>query len=63
LSSNVDATVIGGHVLTSPRVIDFIRNAFQIYAATYGCGNNLTFGDETLGYYETIGSNTGADPC
>ena len=63
MSSNVDATVIGGNVLTSQRVVDLIRSAFQVYAASYGCRNNLIFGDVTFGYYETIGSNTGADPC
>jgi len=63
LSSIVYATVIGGNVLTSQRVVDLIRNAFQVYAASYGCRNYHTFCDETFGYDETIGSNTGAGPC
>ncbi|KAL6125608.1 hypothetical protein ACLB2K_073664 [Fragaria x ananassa] len=30
--------------------------------AAVGCMNNLTFGDDTFGYYETIGGGSGAGP-
>lgn len=32
-------------------------------SALQGCMNNLTFGDEQLGYYETIAGGAGAGPC
>ena len=62
LSPSVDAAVVGGNVLTSQRVVDLILKAFQVCAASNGCMNNLTFGDETFGYYETIGGGAGAGP-
>ncbi|KAE9613462.1 putative 5-oxoprolinase (ATP-hydrolyzing) [Lupinus albus] len=31
-------------------------------ACSQGCMNNLTFGDDTFGYYETIGGGSGAGP-
>ena len=31
-------------------------------AASQGCINNLTFGDKTFGYYETIAGGAGAGP-
>ncbi|KAL4856136.1 5-oxoprolinase [Chlorella vulgaris] len=46
LSPSPDAAVVGGNVLTSQR----------------GCMNNLTFGDEGMGYYETIAGGAGAGP-
>eukprot|EP00606_Chrysophyceae_sp_TOSAG23-5_P000165 GSChrysophyteH2.ASY1.ANO1.1022.1 assembled CDS len=48
------AAVVGGNVLTSQRVTDVVLKAFQACAASQGCMNNLTFGDESMGYYETI---------
>jgi len=36
--------------------------AFQACACSQGCMNNLTFGDDTFGYYETIGGECGAEP-
>lgn len=54
--------VVGGNVLTSQRVTDVILGAFQACAASQGCMNNMTFGNETMGYYETIGGGSGAGP-
>ena len=54
--------VAGGNVLTSQRLVDLIFKAFQVCAASNGCMNNFTFGDETFGYYETIGGGAGAGP-
>ena len=34
----------------------------QACAASQGCMNNLTFGDSTMGYYETIAGGAGAGP-
>jgi len=56
------AAVVGGNVLTSQRVTDVILLAFQACACSQGCMNNLTFGDETMGYYETIAGGGGAGP-
>ncbi|KAG0465172.1 hypothetical protein HPP92_019336 [Vanilla planifolia] len=55
LSPSDKAAVVGGNVLTSQRVTDVILTAFQACACSQGCMNNLTFGDHTFGYYETIG--------
>lgn len=57
-----EAGVVGGNVLTSQRVTDVILEAFQGAANSQGCMNNLTFGDATFGYYETIGGGSGAGP-
>lgn len=54
--------VVGGNVLTSQRVTDVVLTAFQACACSQGCMNNLTFGDDTFGYYETIGGGSGAGP-
>ncbi|KAL9648535.1 hypothetical protein ABK040_012649 [Willaertia magna] len=52
--------VVGGNVLTSQRVTDVILKAFEAAAASQGCMNNFTFGNETFGYYETICGGSGA---
>ncbi len=57
-----DRAVVGGNVLTSQRVVDVILKAFDASAASQGCMNNLTFGDESFGYYETIAGGAGAGP-
>ncbi|XP_020085756.1 5-oxoprolinase-like [Ananas comosus] len=62
LSPSDKAAVVGGNVLTSQRVTDVILTAFQACACSQGCMNNLTFGDDTFGYYETIGGGCGAGP-
>lgn len=62
LSPCEKAAVVGGNVLTSQRVTDVVLTAFQACACSQGCMNNLTFGDNTFGYYETIGGGCGAGP-
>jgi 5-oxoprolinase (ATP-hydrolysing) len=62
LNPSADAAVVGGNVLTSQRVTDVILRAFHVCAASQGCMNNLTFGDESMGYYETIAGGAGAGP-
>ena len=62
LSPSEEAAVVGGNVLTSQRIIDVILKAFRVCAASQGCMNNLTFGNERFGYYETIGGGAGAGP-
>ena len=41
-------------MLTSQRVVDVVLKAFNAAAASYGCMNNFTFGDETMGYVPVI---------
>ena len=54
------AAVVGGNVETSQRVVDTLLGALQVAAASQGTMNNLTFGDQTFGYYETICGGSGA---
>lgn len=60
LSPSATAAVVGGNVLTSQRVVDVIFKAFEACAASQGCMNNITLGDEAFGYYETIAGGSGA---
>ncbi|CAL4112119.1 unnamed protein product, partial [Meganyctiphanes norvegica] len=62
LDPSEDAAVVGGNVQTSQRVVDVILKAFGVCAASQGCMNNVTFGDETVGYYETVAGGAGAGP-
>ncbi len=54
------AAVVGGNVETSQRVVDVLLGALGELAACQGTMNNITFGDETFGYYETICGGAGA---
>ena len=54
------AAVVGGNVETSQRVVDVLLGAIGRVAASQGTMNNLTFGDDRFGYYETIGGGAGA---
>ena len=62
LNPSSDAGVVGGNVVTSQRVVDVVLGAFRACAASQGCMNNLTFGDDKFGYYETIAGGSGAGP-
>ncbi|MCA9117520.1 MAG: hydantoinase B/oxoprolinase family protein, partial [Planctomycetaceae bacterium] len=52
--------VVGGNVETSQRVVDVLLGALEVAAASQGTMNNLTFGDGSFGYYETICGGAGA---
>jgi 5-oxoprolinase (ATP-hydrolysing) len=54
------AAIVGGNVETSQRVVDVLLAALGAAAASQGTMNNLTFGDDTFGYYETICGGSGA---
>lgn len=54
------AAVAAGNVETSQRVVDAVLGALGVAAASQGTMNNVVFGDETFGYYETIGGGSGA---
>ena len=62
LDPSPEAAVVGGNVLTSQRVVDVLLKAFGVAAASQGCMNNFTFGNEKFGYYETVGGGAGAGP-
>lgn len=52
--------VVGGNVETSQRLVDTLLQAFEVAACSYGSMNNLLFGNDRFGYYETIGGGVGA---
>lgn len=62
LSPDPDRAVCGGNVETSQRVVDVLLGALGRAAASQGTMNNLTFGNERFGYYETIAGGAGATP-
>lgn len=60
LHPSAGAAVAAGNVETSQRVVDVLFGASGIAAASQGTMNNLSFGDGSFGYYETIGGGAGA---
>ena len=62
LAPQPPAAVAGGNVETSQRICEALYGALGVLAGSQGTMNNLTYGDGTFGYYETIGGGTGAGP-
>jgi 5-oxoprolinase (ATP-hydrolysing) len=62
LSPGPGRAVAAGNVETSQRIVDVLLGAFGKLAASQGTMNNLTFGNERLGYYETLAGGAGAGP-
>ncbi len=54
--------VVGGNTETSQRLTDTLLKALKLVAGSQGTMNNLLFGNDRFGYYETIGGGTGAGP-
>jgi 5-oxoprolinase (ATP-hydrolysing) len=54
------SAVVGGNVETSQRIVDVLLGALGLAAASQGTMNNVAFGNERFGYYETIGGGAGA---
>ncbi|HEX2253107.1 MAG TPA: hydantoinase B/oxoprolinase family protein, partial [Thermoanaerobaculia bacterium] len=54
--------VVGGNVETSQRVVEVLVAALGLAAASQGTMNNLLFGNERFGYYETVCGGAGAGP-
>jgi 5-oxoprolinase (ATP-hydrolysing) len=52
--------VAAGNVETSQRVVDVLLGALGLAGASQGTMNNLLFGNERFGYYETICGGSGA---
>jgi 5-oxoprolinase (ATP-hydrolysing) len=54
--------VVGGNVETSQRLVDTMLRALELEACSQGTMNNVIFGNERFGHYETIGGGSGAGP-
>ncbi len=52
--------VVGGNTETSQRLTDTLLKALGVAACGQGTMNNLLFGNERFGFYETIGGGSGA---
>ena len=52
--------VVGGNVEISQRLTDTLLKAFGTMAASQGTMNNVLFGNDSFGYYETLAGGTGA---
>ncbi len=52
--------VVGGNTETSQRLVDTLLKAFGFAACSQGTMNNLLFGNDDFGYYETICGGVGA---
>jgi len=58
-SANCPA-VVGGNTEVSQRLVDTLLKALGLAACSQGTMNNFLFGNQTFGYYETIGGGAGA---
>ncbi|HXT50128.1 MAG TPA: hydantoinase B/oxoprolinase family protein [Thermoanaerobaculia bacterium] len=54
--------VVGGNVETSQRLVDTLIAALDLEACGQGTMNNVLFGNERFGYYETVCGGCGAGP-
>jgi len=52
--------VVGGNTEISQRLTDTLLKALELVACSQGTMNNLLFGNDNFGYYETICGGTGA---
>lgn len=62
LAPGPSRAVCSGNVETSQRIVDVLLGAFGAAAASQGTMNNVTFGNDSFGYYETIAGGAGAGP-
>lgn len=54
--------IVGGNVEVSQRLVDTLLKPFERMACSQGTMNNVLFGNDDFGYYETVGGGTGAGP-
>jgi len=52
--------VVGGNTEVSQRLTDTLLKALGLAACSQGTMNNFLFGNDSFGYYETIGGGSGA---
>ena len=57
---DVCPAVVGGNIETSQRLTDTLLKALNLAACSYGTMNNVLFGSDSFGYYETVAGGTGA---
>ncbi len=62
LNPRFPAAVVAGNVEVSQVVTDALLGALGAMAGSQGTMNNLTFGDDSYQYYETIAGGAGAGP-
>ncbi|WP_169803624.1 hydantoinase B/oxoprolinase family protein, partial [Sphingomonas adhaesiva] len=62
LNPRYPAAVVAGNVEVSQVVTDALLGALGAMAGSQGTMNNLTFGDDSYQYYETIAGGAGAGP-
>ncbi|HJO65652.1 MAG TPA: hydantoinase B/oxoprolinase family protein [Sphingomonas sanguinis] len=62
LNPHFPAAVVAGNVEVSQVVTDTLLGALGAMAGSQGTMNNLTFGDDSYQYYETIAGGAGAGP-
>src|SRR5690606_29944846 len=62
LDPGPERAVSSGNVETSQRLVDILLGCIDAAAASQGTMNNVTFGDESFGYYETVAGGAGAGP-
>ena len=63
LNPRPPAAVVAGNVETSQCIVDALYGALGALAGSQGTMNNLTFGNATTQYYETIAGGAGAGPA
>jgi 5-oxoprolinase (ATP-hydrolysing) len=54
--------VVGGNVETSQRLVDTLLKALGLAACSQGTMNNVLFGNQRFGFYETLCGGAGAGP-
>jgi 5-oxoprolinase (ATP-hydrolysing) len=54
--------VVGGNVETSQRLVDTLLKALGLAACSQGTMNNVLFGNDSFGFYETVCGGAGASP-
>lgn len=54
--------IVGGNIETSQRLVDTLLKALGLAACSQGTMNNVLFGNDRFGYYETICGGCGAGP-
>jgi 5-oxoprolinase (ATP-hydrolysing) len=62
LKPSYPAAVVAGNVETSQQVVNCLYGALGLLGSAQGSMNNLTFGNESYQYYETIASGAPAGP-
>ena len=54
--------IVGGNVETSQRLVGLLIKALGLAACSQGTMNNILFGNDHFGYYETVCGGSGAGP-